>query len=208
MDAGDRQAHWENMYARKGEREVSWFQESPAVSLQLLAAAGAGVDSAIIDIGAGASRLVDALVARGHRNVTVLDISASALATAKSRIGRAAAAVTWIAADVTRWEPTEAYDIWHDRAAFHFLTEPGDRAAYVARLTKALRPGGQAIIGTFSLQGPPRCSGLPVARYDAVSLGAVLGSAFQLLEARDEEHHTPSGASQQFQFSRFGLAEG
>jgi ubiquinone/menaquinone biosynthesis C-methylase UbiE len=206
MTTPDRQAHWEQVYGTKNENEVSWFQADPAISLQLIAATGAGPGSALIDIGGGASRLVDALVAQGYQAVTVLDISEAALATAKKRLGSPAQAVTWIAADVTRWQPTQQYDVWHDRAAFHFLTDPADRNAYVGRLTKALRPGGQAIIGTFSLQGPERCSGLAVVRYDARSLGETLGPAFQLLETRDETHRTPWGSSQQFQFSRYGFA--
>ncbi|MPZ36566.1 MAG: methyltransferase domain-containing protein [Rhizobiales bacterium] len=206
MNTSDRQAHWEHVYATKSEGEVSWFQDNPTISLQLIAATGAGLGSAIIDVGGGASRLVDALVAGGHQAVTVLDLSDAALATAKARLGSGAQTVTWIAADVTTWNPTEQYDVWHDRAAFHFLTDRGDRDAYVARLTKALRWGEQAIIGTFSLQGPERCSGLSVVRYDARSLGEILGPAFQLLETRDEEHRTPWGSSQHFQFSRFGFA--
>jgi 2-polyprenyl-3-methyl-5-hydroxy-6-metoxy-1,4-benzoquinol methylase len=206
MTGSDRQAHWEQVYRAKSENEVSWFQADPATSLQLLAAAGAGPASAVIDIGGGASRLVDALAMQGYQSVTVLDISDAALATAKERLGNSAQAVTWIAADVTRWEPREQYDVWHDRAAFHFLTDPDDRNAYVRRLTQALRPGGQAIIGTFSLQGPERCSGLAVVRYDARSLGETLGPAFELLETRDETHRTPWGSSQQFQFSRYRLA--
>jgi 2-polyprenyl-3-methyl-5-hydroxy-6-metoxy-1,4-benzoquinol methylase len=203
MNTPDRQAHWQNVYTSKGEREVSWFQDSPTISLELIAATGADPGSAIVDIGGGASRLVDALVTRGYQAVTVLDLSEAALRTAKDRIGQGAQAVTWIAADVTTWEPTGQYDVWHDRAAFHFLTDPSDREAYKERLTKALRPGGQAIIGTFSLQGPEKCSGLPVVRYDARNLGDFLGPAFRLMETRDHEHRTPWGSSQQFQFSRF-----
>lgn len=203
MNTPDRHAHWQNVYTSKGEKEVSWFQDSPTISLELIAATGAGPESAIVDIGGGASRLVDALLARGYQAITVLDLSETALRTAKDRIGQGAQAARWIAADVTVWEPTEQYDVWHDRAAFHFLTDPRDREAYKERLMKALRPGGQAIIGTFSLQGPEKCSGLPVVRYDARSLGDFLGPAFRLMETRDHEHRTPWGASQHFQFSRF-----
>jgi ubiquinone/menaquinone biosynthesis C-methylase UbiE len=201
----DRQSHWQNVYTTKGELDVSWFQERPTVSLDLIATAG-NTASFVIDVGGGASRLVDALLARGFRRVTVLDVSEAALIVAKQRLGPNANAVQWIAADVTAWEPAEHYDVWHDRAAFHFLTAPSDRDAYVARLTRALRPGGQAIIGTFSLAGPERCSGLPVVRYDAPSLGEVLGPAFRLLETREHEHRTPWGSAQQFQFSRFRFA--
>ena len=182
-DAG-RQNHWENVYASKGENQVSWFQETPAISLELIALAGANRSSGIIDIGGGASRLADCLVSQDYEDVTVLDLSAAALAAAQSRMGEKANRVTWIAADVTSWEPTRTYDIWHDRAAFHFLTLAEDQAAYVARLRRALRPGGHAIIGTFALDGPERCSGLVVSRYDATSLAATLGSGFELIDTR------------------------
>jgi SAM-dependent methyltransferase len=205
-DTRERRAHWDTVYATKTDNDVSWFQDSPDISLELIAAAGVGPSSAIIDIGGGTSRLVDALIARGQRAVSVLDVSETALATAQKRLGSDAQAVNWIVADVTTWEPTAQYDVWHDRAAFHFLTSASDRHAYVARITKALRSGGQAIIGTFSLQGPERCSGLPVMRYDAQGLGETLGPAFKLLETRDQAHRTPWGSSQQFQFSRYGFA--
>jgi SAM-dependent methyltransferase len=203
MDDVNRGAHWENVYRTKGEREVSWFQETPSVSLELIRSAGATRRSAIVDIGGGASRLVDALVDAGYEAVTVLDLSESALAAAKLRLEQAAARVTWIVADVTRWKPSQRYDLWHDRAAFHFLTDAADRTAYVACLRDALRPGGQAIIATFALDGPERCSGLPVVRYDAASLGQVLGSEFDLVETRRHDHQTPMGSTQRFQFSVF-----
>jgi SAM-dependent methyltransferase len=198
-----RSAHWEGVYATKGENEVSWFQESPTISLEMIKAASPDHAAAIIDIGGGESRLVDSLLHDGYRSVTVLDLSSSALAAAKKRIGAAAAGVDWIVADVTTWQPPRTYDVWHDRAAFHFLTEPRDRAAYLERLRSALRTGGQAIIGTFALDGPERCSGLPVQRYDSKSLAAELGAPFALVDARSEIHHTPWNATQAFQFSRF-----
>jgi SAM-dependent methyltransferase len=200
------QAHWENIYTSKKENEVSWFQESPALSLELLQLVGVTQRSAIIDIGGGASRLVDNLVAEGFEHVTVLDLSNAALATAKARLGDDNR-VKWVVADVTTWEPSDVYDVWHDRAAFHFLIEPKDQAAYMARLRRALRPGGHAIIGTFALDGPEKCSGLPVMRHDAWSLGSVLGSGFTLVDSRGHEHLTPWGASQQFQFSTFRRGE-
>lgn len=203
MNDLDRQNHWENVYATKGENEVSWFQEAPEPSLQLIELAGAIRTSGIIDIGGGASRLVDYLVSQGYEDVTVLDLSDAALASARSRIGDKADRVTWIAADVTVWEPSRTYDVWHDRAAFHFLTDPKDQMAYVARLRRALRPGGHAIIGTFAPDGPERCSGLMVSRYDANSLAATLGSGFELIDTRRHEHATPWGAIQKFQFSTF-----
>lgn len=199
----DRQAHWENVYSTKGENEVSWFQESPAISRDLIKAAAATRDSAIVDIGGGASRLVDSLLADGFRVLTVLDLSPAALNTARARVGRSGDTVEWIATDVTTWTPSRRYDIWHDRAAFHFLTDAGDRTAYVERLRAALRPGGQAIIGTFALDGPEKCSGLPVQRYDAASLQRTLGPDFTLAEVRTETHTTPWGSTQSFQFGRF-----
>jgi len=198
-----RQSHWQNVYREKGEYQVSWFEETPTVSLALIHAAGAKADSAIIDVGGGASRLVDALIGQRYRDLTVLDVSEIAVAIAKSRLGDRAAAVTWIVADVTHWQPTRRYDLWHDRAAFHFLTEAADRTAYVACLAKALRPGGHAIIGTFAMDGPERCSGLPVVRYDAGRLSAALGSSFVLVDERRHDHRTPWDAVQRFQFSVF-----
>jgi SAM-dependent methyltransferase len=203
MQNESRQAHWEDVYTKKGENEVSWFQENPAPSLELIAQVGATSASAIIDIGGGASRLVDSLIDRDFEDVTVLDLSATALGAAKARLGSRAAQVHWIVADVTVWEPLKAYDIWHDRAAFHFLTEDRDRAAYVARLERALKVGGCAIIATFALDGPERCSGLPVVRYDPASLGQTLGRAFQLVDSRRQAHATPWASNQSFQFSVF-----
>jgi SAM-dependent methyltransferase len=199
----DRRTHWENVYTAKAENEVSWFQESPAVSLELIHATGMPKNAAIVDIGGGASRLVDALLQEGYRAVTVLDLSKHALAIATARLGDHASSVRWIVADVIAWEPAATFDVWHDRAAFHFLTEPKDRNAYIARVLKALRVNGQLIIGTFALDGPERCSGLPVQRYDAASLGDTLGRSFELLETRPHEHLTPAGRVQRFQFSRF-----
>jgi 2-polyprenyl-3-methyl-5-hydroxy-6-metoxy-1,4-benzoquinol methylase len=205
MNAESRQAHWEKVYTSKGENEVGWFQENPAPSLDLIA--GAATASALIDVGGGASRLVDSLLEKGFRTVAVLDLSEAALAAAKARIGRRAAQVQWIVADVTVWEPQEAaYDVWHDRAAFHFLTEERDRTVYVSRLTRAVKPGGHAIIATFAPDGPDRCSGLPVVRYDAQGLGRVLGDGFELVETLRHEHRTPAGSVQRFQFSLFRRA--
>jgi ubiquinone/menaquinone biosynthesis C-methylase UbiE len=203
MQSESRQAHWENVYTKKGENEVSWFQENPAQSLELIAEVGASPDTAIIDIGGGTSRLVDSLVAKGFRAVTVLDLSEAALKTAQARLGQGAASVRWLVADATTWEPSQEYDVWHDRAAFHFLTEEKDRAAYVTRLSRALKVGGHAIIATFALEGPEKCSGLPVVRYDAASLGQTLGPEFKLRHTLRHEHATPWGSQQVFQFSVF-----
>ncbi|MCK1542057.1 class I SAM-dependent methyltransferase [Bradyrhizobium sp. 147] len=199
----DRRAHWDNVYATKGEAEVSWFQNSPATSLAMIRAANLDREAAIIDIGGGASRLVDALLQDGHRDVAVLDLSANALDVAKKRLGAAASVVDWIVADVTTWRSAKTYHLWHDRAAFHFLTESRDRAAYVERLRSALAPGGYVIIATFAPDGPEQCSGLPVQRHDSSSLLAELGAEFELIETRSEIHHTPWHSTQAFQFSRF-----
>ena len=206
MNGASSKAHWENVYTTKGENEVSWFQESPAPSLELMDTAQLTPKSAIVDIGGGASRLVDSLVARGFQNVTVLDLSESALGAAKARLGDQADDVQWVVADVTTWEPPQTYDLWHDRAAFHFLTDDAARSAYVDRLRRALKPTGRVIIGAFALNGPERCSGLPVTRHDAASLAATLGPEFELIDTRPHQHVTPWGATQQFQFSTFRRA--
>jgi 2-polyprenyl-3-methyl-5-hydroxy-6-metoxy-1,4-benzoquinol methylase len=203
VSAPDRRAHWENVHSTKGENEMSWFQERPEPSLELLASIGATPESHIIDIGGGASRLVDALLAQGFRHLTVLDLSEAALTQAKTRLGLRAADVEWIAEDVTKWTPGATYDVWHDRAAFHFLTELEDQAAYLDRLRRAVTSGGHAIIATFALDGPEKCSGLPVVRQDGKSLGRLLGEEFALVTSRRHDHVTPRGVTQQFQFSVF-----
>lgn len=203
MTATERQAHWQNVYQTKGEADVSWFQEMPTISLDLIRATGVGPDASIIDIGGGASRLVDALIAEGFHSLSVLDVSEKGLATSRERLGPEAAKVTWIVADITGWQPNKRYDVWHDRAASHFLTAPGDRAAYAACVRSAVSPGGHVIIGTFAPDGPERCSGLPVIRHDAGSLGEALGPSFKLIESRRHDHLTPGGTTQRFQFSRF-----
>lgn len=199
----DRTTHWQNVYAAKGEAEVSWFQNSPAISLEMIRAANPDRNAAIIDIGGGESRLVDALLQDGYRDLAVLDLSTNALDVVKRRIGTAASTVDWIVADVTTWQPAKTYDVWHDRAAFHFLTDPWDRAAYVERLRSAIAAGGHVIIATFAPDGPEKCSGLPVQRHDSASLSGELGPEFELVEARSEMHQTPWHSTQAFQFSRF-----
>lgn len=199
----DRQAHWQNVYATKAEKEVSWFQENPAPSLDLIAATGISADAAIIDVGGGASRLVDSLLEQGFCRVAILDLSAKALEETKKRLGRRGDGVDWIVTDVTTWEPSSTYDLWHDRAAFHFLTEPTDRDAYVGSLKKAVRPGGHVIIATFAPDGPERCSGLPILRYDPDELASTLGPTFKLVDSKRHDHMTPGGNTQRFQFSRF-----
>ena len=203
MTTFERQAHWQNVYQTKGEREVSWFQESPTISLDLIRATGVNAEASIIDIGGGASRLVDTLIDEGFRSIAVLDLSEKALANSRERLGGRAKHVSWIIADVTVWQPDNHYDVWHDRAAFHFLTAPADRAAYAECIRKAVNPGGYVIIGTFAPDGPERCSGLPVIRHDAASLSAMLGRSFRLIESRRHDHQTPGGSLQRFQFSWF-----
>lgn len=202
MTTVDRQSHWENVYTTKGEGEVSWYEDTPALSLELLREAGLTSSMSVIDIGGGASRLVDALVSEGQAQMTVLDLSSAALETAKSRLANPER-VQWLVSDVTAWAPDRQYDLWHDRAAFHFLTAAEDQQAYVRVLRKALKHGGRAVIGTFAPDGPEKCSGLPVARYDPEALQAVLGQQFRLISTRRHEHATPWGAGQKFQFSIF-----
>ena len=199
----DRESHWQSVYSTKSETEVSWFQASPTLSLALMRIAGAVAHSAIVDIGGGASRLVDLLLAEGFQDLTVLDLSPAALDQAKRRLGDNAKRVSWVVSDVTTWSPPKAYDIWHDRASLHFLVDPADQQAYVERLRMALREGGAVVLGTFAPDGPEKCSGLPVARHDARSLAAVLGSGFELIHERREIHFTPWASAQSFQFGVF-----
>ena len=206
MSEPGRQAHWLKVYKEKGEKQVSWFQEKPAISLELIHGVGVKPNSAIIDIGGGASRLVDALLSEGYRDLTVLDLSDDAVGITRSRLAERAALVKWIVTDVTEWEPSRQYDLWHDRAAFHFLIDAADRAAYLDRLMHAIRPGGHAIIATFAIDGPERCSGLPVMRYDATLLSATLGPPFALIGTRRQDHTTPTGGLQRFLFSVFRRA--
>ncbi|MET3901336.1 SAM-dependent methyltransferase [Devosia sp. UYZn731] len=198
----ERTSHWDKVYSTKGENEVSWFEDSPELSLALLDEAGLTPAAAIIDIGGGASRLVDTLIAAGQAHVSVLDLSSSALEFARARM-QATDRVDWFVSDVTTWQPTRSYDLWHDRAAFHFLTAPADQQKYAEVMTQALVKGGKAIIGTFAPDGPEKCSGLEVARHDAESLHAIFGTGFKLMATRRHEHTTPWGSVQKFQFSTF-----
>ena len=201
MSASDRTDHWQKVYLSKGEQEVSWSQQNPEPSLGLIEKFASSRHASIVDVGGGASRLVDALCERGYDAVTVLDLSAAALETAKQRLGAQGARVQWIAADATKWQPPQASDIWHDRAAFHFLVEADDREAYLDRLRRGVKAGGHAIIATFALDGPEKCSGLPVQRYDPTDLAESIGDAFEMVEHQAHRHVTPWGAVQSFQFS-------
>lgn len=199
----NQKSHWEGVYAEKADADVSWHQNVPSVSLELADTAGIDASSAVIDVGGGTSRFVDCLLGRGVEDVTVLDVSEPALAAAQARLGARKADVRWAVADVTAWSPDRHYDLWHDRAVFHFMTDLADREAYVDRLSTALHPGSHAIIATFALDGPERCSGLPVVRYSPKSLAVTLGPRFELITDQRHLHVTPWGTQQSFQFSLF-----
>lgn len=199
--SNDLSQHWNTAYKNKGERGVSWFEESPELSVDLIASLGLDRPS-VVDVGGGASRLVDTGLARGWE-MAVLDLAERALEAARQRLGAPGSSVEWIASDVRTWQPSRQFDVWHDRAAFHFLTLASDRAAYVERLATAVKPRGTAIIATFALDGPERCSGLEVVRYDSATLASVVGSSFELVDERRDLHTTPWGSTQAFQFSVF-----
>lgn len=191
--------HWEKVYTTKAPDSVSWFQTHADMSMRLIRASGVGHDAAIIDVGGGASTLVDDLLDDGYTNLTVLDLSAAALGESRHRLGARSNAVTWAEADITRvtFMP-HSIDLWHDRAVFHFLTDKADRDAYVRQVLRALKPGGHVIMATFGSNGPTQCSGLPVMRYAPDDLHAQFGEAFTLLTHEDQMHRTPFGTDQQF----------
>ena len=190
--------HWEEVYRTKQPTAVSWYQPSPEPSLRVLNRFVTDKACSLIDVGGGASNLVDTLLKGGWSDLTVLDIAAPALQVARERLGEAAETVKWEVADIANWLPSQTYDIWHDRAVFHFLTTPEDRAAYVGAVLRAVKPGGHVIVATFAEDGPTQCSGLPVMRYRADELHAVFGGSFLLLQHSKEVHHTPFGTDQQF----------
>ncbi len=195
----DSKQHWEQVYATKASDSVSWFQEHADQSLRLIHNTGLSKDAAIIDVGGGASTLVDDLASEGFSDLTILDLSGAALTVARQRLGKRADAVHWMEGDITHAEfPVHCFDIWHDRAVFHFLTAPADRQAYVERVMRSVRPGGHVIVATFAEDGPEKCSGLPVMRYQPESLHAEFGDAFLLVAHEKEVHHTPFGTDQQF----------
>jgi 2-polyprenyl-3-methyl-5-hydroxy-6-metoxy-1,4-benzoquinol methylase len=198
------QEHWANIYATKPTDTVSWYQAEPARSLAWIAAAAPPPHAAVVDVGAGASFLVDRLVARGYAHVGALDIAPNALELIRKRLGADAARVDWFAGSVLDFTPPRAYDVWHDRAVLHFLREPADQARYVEVLTRSLKPGGHAIIATFAVGGPLKCSGLEIVQYDAAKLQALLGPRFTLEKEELELHRTPGGSEQKFQWARFG----
>ncbi|MCX5823150.1 MAG: class I SAM-dependent methyltransferase [Deltaproteobacteria bacterium] len=199
----DRKSHWENVYTEKTPSEVSWYQLEPAVSLELIVSTGISRAGKIIDVGGGASVLVDKLLDQGFQDLTVLDVSSKALDYAKERLGNRAGAVKWIEADITKFESSKKYDLWHDRAVFHFLTDEDDRKKYVQNMNKALNPGGHVIIAAFSIDGPLKCSGLDVERYSPEKMNNELGNSFELVKSEDEGHMTPGGKEQKFTYSYF-----
>jgi SAM-dependent methyltransferase len=192
-------SHWESVYQTKAANAVSWYAPHLNTSLQYIRLAAPARDAAIIDVGGGEATLVDDLLAAGYAKLTVLDISATAIDATRRRLGPASEGVNWLAADVLKAElPAAAFDVWHDRAVFHFLTDAEQRERYVEQVLHALKPGGFAIVGTFGLEGPEKCSGLPVSRYSADELHHTFGEPFQLLDSRVEQHTTPWGTRQQF----------
>jgi ubiquinone/menaquinone biosynthesis C-methylase UbiE len=191
--------HWENVYSTKAPDNVSWFQPHAELSTRLIQESCPQRDAAIIDVGGGASTLVDDLLDAGYTQVTVLDLSQTALAESRRRLGVREASVRWMQADITRAEfAPHSFDLWHDRAVFHFLTMPEDRTAYVRQVLRAVKPGGHVVMATFGSNGPAQCSGLPVMRYAPDELHAEFGDAFTLLAHEEQLHHTPFGTDQQF----------
>jgi SAM-dependent methyltransferase len=195
----DSQQHWEHVYAAKSAAKRSWFQPHLETSLTLIRRVASDLTTPILDVGAGESTLVDDLLSAGYTDLSVLDISQQALDHSRTRLGPAAAKVTWLRADLlTAQLPQHHFGLWHDRAVFHFLTSPVNRAAYVQQVASTLRPGGHVILATFTPEGPTRCSGLPVMRHDAASILREFGSHFHLAATSTELHTTPSGATQPF----------
>ena len=191
--------HWEHVYSTKKTESVSWFQEHAEQSMRLIRATGVPYSAGIIDVGGGASTLVDDLLSSGYCAVSVLDLAAAALSVAKARLGERASEVQWTEGDITKvLLPVHAFDVWHDRAVFHFLTSKEDRAAYVDTVLRSVKPGGHVIVATFAEDGPIQCSGLPVMRYGPSELHAEFGSPFSLVQHEREEHHTPFGTVQKF----------
>jgi ubiquinone/menaquinone biosynthesis C-methylase UbiE len=195
----DVQAHWSGVYRTKAPNDVSWYQEQASLSLDLISWTGAGSEARMIDVGAGASTLVDGLLDAGYRAITLLDLSAQALEIARRRLGGRAGGVTFVLGDATDMPfRSHAFDVWHDRAVFHFLIDPADRQRYVETARRMLTPGGHLIVATFAPDGPTQCSGLPVARYDEASLYAAFGEGFEPVASERETHRTPWGSEQNF----------
>jgi SAM-dependent methyltransferase len=200
-----RKQHWEGIYRTKDSAQLSWFESQPAMSLRFIEAASLTAGARILDVGGGTSMLVDALLERGY-HPGVLDVSEAAVGISQARLGLRAKQVEWFVIDVTQFRSPHAWDLWHDRAVFHFLTDEAEQSAYKGALLRALAENGQVVLGTFGPEGPRKCSGLDVCRYDVASLQAQLGSDFKLLQHETTEHITPRGVAQQFLFCRFRRA--
>jgi 2-polyprenyl-3-methyl-5-hydroxy-6-metoxy-1,4-benzoquinol methylase len=195
----DYKAHWSHIYETKSTNEVSWYQKHPTLSLAFIRQTGVTLSAAIIDVGAGASTLADHLIASGYDNLTLLDLSGEALQAVRARLGEKAACIAWMEGDITTINlPKHHYDVWHDRAVFHFLTDASARQRYVDQVRHAVKPGGHVIVATFALDGPEKCSGLDVVRYDAASLHGAFGRDFALIDSTNETHQTPWESQQQF----------
>ncbi len=193
------ETHWEKIYREKAPDAVSWYRPHLETSLALIEKAAPERSVSIVDVGGGESTLVDDLLAHGYQNITVLDVSQTAIDVTKKRLGPASEGVQWVTADIVNGElAPNAYDVWHDRAVFHFLTAMDQRVAYVRQVARAVKPGGHVLVSTFGPQGPTKCSGLEVIRYDAESLHAEFGVRFRLLDSIKELHNTPFGTTQQF----------
>ena len=200
----EKKEHWENVYATKSQDQMSWYRAHLDNSLELIMQTGVGKDAAIIDVGGGSSTLVDDLLDRGFADVTVLDISGSAITKRKERLGASAQMVDWIVADITEADlPDGRFDVWHDRAVFHFLTDAADRRKYVDLVTRSLKPDGHLIVASFSLEGPQKCSGLDVVRYSPETMQSEFGGQFALVASLDETHNTPFGTTQEFIYCYF-----
>ena len=199
----DKKEHWDKAHAARHPRDVSWYEQLPALSLRMIQESNVATDTPIIDVGGGASLLVDFLLEDGYRDITVLDLSGIALDKARRRLGEKSSRVEWIEQDITCFETERKYGLWHDRALFHFLTLENDRGKYIQALRRALQPGGQLVISTFAIGGPERCSGLDIVQYDAQKLERELGGGFTLLEQEQVLHQTPAQKEQLFGFYRF-----
>jgi 2-polyprenyl-3-methyl-5-hydroxy-6-metoxy-1,4-benzoquinol methylase len=199
----DRKKHWNRVYEKNLPGEVGWYQDYPKMSLKIIAITGVGADGSIIDIGGGTSKLSGILLDQGYKRLTVLDISGKSIEKAKIQLAENSSRINWIEADVTKYDFMEKFDVWHDRAVFHFLTKVEDRKGYINSLNQALSLNGHLVIGTFGLDAPPKCSGLPVVRYEPETLHHELGNNFDLAETFFEDHVTPSGVRQKFIFCRF-----
>ena len=196
----DRKNHWEKIYTSKDEHQLSWYQESAAISLQMLEKISATKEQSILDVGAGASVLTDALIKQGYKDISLLDISDPAFSAVKQRLGKNADIPEYYVSDITTFDTNRQFDIWHDRAVFHFLTEAEDRKKYVACMDRLLSKNGYAIIGTFSFNGPTMCSGLDIVQYDKEKINAELGLTFEIIETYTDVHATPSGKKQEFMY--------